>query len=182
MGCYLSRTLTRPCPDHRATRVPQARWSRPQAWGALPVATLVLSGAAGASLAGGQGGTGVLLPDGREFVSWEQPLRFTKTYYVDNQNARAADSNPGTKASSADRRLCGPRLFSGTPGEQAHGADEISIRTESTPQPRHGATLRRCGNNCDGTTKRQRGRRWWRLAGFAYQGGHRPAPTLNPSF
>ncbi|HXJ94373.1 MAG TPA: right-handed parallel beta-helix repeat-containing protein [Terriglobia bacterium] len=41
--------------------------------------------------------TGVLLPDGTEFVSWEQPLRFTKTYYVDNRNPRASDSNPGTQ-------------------------------------------------------------------------------------
>lgn len=41
--------------------------------------------------------TGVLLPDGREFVSWEQPLHFTRTYYVDNRNPRAADSNPGTQ-------------------------------------------------------------------------------------
>jgi hypothetical protein len=44
----------------------------------------------------GQGGTGVLLPDGSEFVSWERPLQFAKTYYVDNRNPRAADSNPGT--------------------------------------------------------------------------------------
>ena len=43
------------------------------------------------------GGTGVLLPDGNEFVSWERPLEFTKTYYVDNRNPHAADSNPGTK-------------------------------------------------------------------------------------
>ena len=41
--------------------------------------------------------TGVLLPDGREFVSWEKPLRFTKTYYVDNRYPNASDSNPGTK-------------------------------------------------------------------------------------
>ena len=40
--------------------------------------------------------TGVLLPDGREFVSWEVPLHFSKTYYVDNRNPKAADSNPGT--------------------------------------------------------------------------------------
>jgi hypothetical protein len=39
---------------------------------------------------------GILLPDGREFVSWEQPAQFSRTYYVDNRNARAADSNPGT--------------------------------------------------------------------------------------
>ncbi|HMA53505.1 MAG TPA: right-handed parallel beta-helix repeat-containing protein, partial [Acidobacteriota bacterium] len=41
-------------------------------------------------------GTGVLLPDGREFVSWEQPQHFARTYYVDNRNPRAADTNPGT--------------------------------------------------------------------------------------
>src|SRR5437879_449647 len=61
------------------------------------VASLYLSGLAGESSATGQAGAGVLLPDGREFVSWEQPLQFTKTYYVDNRNPRAADSNPGTK-------------------------------------------------------------------------------------
>jgi len=42
------------------------------------------------------GDTSALLPDGREFVSWEQPQHFTKTYYVDNRNPRAADANPGT--------------------------------------------------------------------------------------
>ena len=39
----------------------------------------------------------MLLLDGREFVSWEKALQFTRTYYVDNRNPRAADSNPGTK-------------------------------------------------------------------------------------
>jgi len=42
-------------------------------------------------------GPAVLLPDGREFVSWEQPLQFSRTYYVDNRNPRAADTNPGTR-------------------------------------------------------------------------------------
>jgi hypothetical protein len=41
--------------------------------------------------------TGVLLPDGREFISWERPVQFTRTYYVDNGNPHAADSNPGTQ-------------------------------------------------------------------------------------
>ncbi len=41
----------------------------------------------------------MLLPDGREFISWERPLQFAKTYYVDNRNARAADSNAGTQES-----------------------------------------------------------------------------------
>jgi hypothetical protein len=47
--------------------------------------------------AGNWGGTGVLMPDGHEFVSWERPLEFSMTYYVDNRNPRAADTNPGTK-------------------------------------------------------------------------------------
>ena len=38
------------------------------------------------------------LPDGTEYVSWEQPLTFSKTYYVDNNSARADDNGPGTKA------------------------------------------------------------------------------------
>jgi len=41
--------------------------------------------------------SGVLLPDGQEFVSWEVPFEFTKTYYVDNGNVAASDQNPGTK-------------------------------------------------------------------------------------
>ena len=57
----------------------------------LPVALCLLSAAAAQ-------GTGLLLPDGREFVSWEKPLQFGRTYYVDNGNASALDSNPGTQA------------------------------------------------------------------------------------
>ena len=37
------------------------------------------------------------LPDGTEFVSWEQPLTFSKTYYVDNNSAKADDNGPGTR-------------------------------------------------------------------------------------
>ena len=48
-------------------------------------------------VAAAQTSTGVRLPDGREFVSWEQPLQFTRTYYVDNRHPRASDSNPGTR-------------------------------------------------------------------------------------
>lgn len=38
----------------------------------------------------------VTLPDGQEFKTWEQPLRFARTYYVDGSHAHAADANPGT--------------------------------------------------------------------------------------
>ncbi|MDR3755140.1 MAG: right-handed parallel beta-helix repeat-containing protein [Terracidiphilus sp.] len=37
------------------------------------------------------------LPDGTEYVSWEQPLTFSKTYYVDNHSARANDNGPGSR-------------------------------------------------------------------------------------
>jgi hypothetical protein len=44
-----------------------------------------------------QTSSGVLLPDDTEFISWERPLAFAKTYYVDNGNPKASDSNPGSK-------------------------------------------------------------------------------------
>lgn len=37
------------------------------------------------------------LPDGSEYTSWEQPLTFSKTYYVDNTSSRADDNGPGSK-------------------------------------------------------------------------------------
>jgi hypothetical protein len=38
------------------------------------------------------------LADGTEFVRWEQPLTFSKTYYVDNGASNADDNGPGDKA------------------------------------------------------------------------------------
>ena len=37
------------------------------------------------------------LPDGSEFKTWEAPLKFSRTYYVDQSHPKASDSNPGTK-------------------------------------------------------------------------------------
>ena len=37
------------------------------------------------------------LPDGTDFVFWEQPLTFSRTYYVDNTSAHADDNGPGTE-------------------------------------------------------------------------------------
>ena len=37
-----------------------------------------------------------LLPDGTEHVSWEVPLTFSKTYFVDNTSAKASDNGPGS--------------------------------------------------------------------------------------
>lgn len=36
------------------------------------------------------------LPDGSEFVFWEQPLTFSKTYYVDGNSPKSNDRGPGT--------------------------------------------------------------------------------------
>ena len=36
------------------------------------------------------------LPDGTEQVSWELPLTFSRSYYVDNGSARADDNGPGS--------------------------------------------------------------------------------------
>lgn len=38
------------------------------------------------------------LPDGTMFGRWEQPLTFSKTYYVDNTAHHADDNGPGSKA------------------------------------------------------------------------------------
>jgi Right handed beta helix region len=38
------------------------------------------------------------LPNGTEHVSWEQPLNFSKTYYVDNGSSKADDNGPGSSA------------------------------------------------------------------------------------
>jgi Right handed beta helix region len=39
----------------------------------------------------------VRMPDGTEFPSWEKPLQFSKTYYVDGNSPNADDAGPGTK-------------------------------------------------------------------------------------
>jgi hypothetical protein len=62
----------------------------------LFVTALCLASLLAGSLPDEGRGIGGLLPDGREFVSWERPMAFSKTYYVDNMNPRAANSNPGT--------------------------------------------------------------------------------------
>jgi hypothetical protein len=38
-----------------------------------------------------------LMPDGTAYAAWEQPLTFSKTYYVDNGDTKADDNGPGTK-------------------------------------------------------------------------------------
>jgi alpha-N-arabinofuranosidase len=38
----------------------------------------------------------VFLPDGSEFMTWQNMTLFTKTYWVDRHNPQASDDNPGT--------------------------------------------------------------------------------------
>ena len=59
----------------------------------------VLLGLGRGVFAQGQGsGSSDRLPDGSEHVSWEQPLKFSKTYYVNNSSTKADDKGPGTAA------------------------------------------------------------------------------------
>jgi hypothetical protein len=46
---------------------------------------------------GARASTSARLPDGSEFPRWEQPLTFTRTYYVDNGAPGADDTGPGDK-------------------------------------------------------------------------------------
>ena len=39
----------------------------------------------------------IILPDGTEFNMWEKSLKFSKTYYVDQNHPSASDDNPGTE-------------------------------------------------------------------------------------
>lgn len=57
----------------------------------------LLQASVAAQATSGATSTDSRLPDGAEYVSWEQPLRFSKTYYVDNNSAEADDNGPGTR-------------------------------------------------------------------------------------
>src|SRR5579872_7145304 len=87
------------------------------------------------------------LPDGTEHVSWELPLTFARTYYVDNGSARADDNGPGssdrpfrTIGKAAQVLQPGERVViaSGTyrecvrPERGGHGADKM-ISYEAAP-------------------------------------------------
>src|SRR5438046_2018268 len=56
-----------------------------------------LLGQAAAAQPGSKASADSRLPDGTEFASWEQPLTFSKTYYVDNSAPQADDNGPGDK-------------------------------------------------------------------------------------
>ncbi len=46
---------------------------------------------------GGAQREAVRMPDGTDFPNWEQPLQFSRTYYVDGASPNANDANPGTR-------------------------------------------------------------------------------------
>jgi len=64
------------------------------AYAASGATAAMTSGALGRS----GGGSDAQLPDGTDFALWEQPLSFSKTYYVDNTSASADDNGPGDQA------------------------------------------------------------------------------------
>src|SRR3954466_1898079 len=51
-----------------------------------------LFGLAGVALAASDAS----LPDGTEFIFWEQPLKFSRTYYVDGSSPQSDDAGTGT--------------------------------------------------------------------------------------
>jgi|GEM_PF-112737 len=62
-----------------------------------------------------------LLPDGKEFLTWERPLTFSRTYHVAVNHPQAADGNPGTER--LPWKTIGRAAASLTPGERVviHG-------------------------------------------------------------
>jgi hypothetical protein len=58
----------------------------------------VMSGLGGPALAQGNVEDDSLLPDGSTFARWEQPLTFSRTYYVDGNSSFADDNGPGDTA------------------------------------------------------------------------------------
>ena len=48
------------------------------------------------SMARADAASSARLPDGTNFVFWEVPQTFTKTYYVDGSSPRGNDRGPGT--------------------------------------------------------------------------------------
>jgi len=56
----------------------------------------VVAGALGLAKAQRAWASDARLPDGTEYVSWEKPLEFSKTYYVDGTSPKCDDRGPGT--------------------------------------------------------------------------------------
>ena len=66
---------------------------------AMLATALASSGQVSAAVARSTEGapTASLLPDGSEFPRWEQPLEFSRTYYVNNGASNANDNGPGDR-------------------------------------------------------------------------------------
>jgi hypothetical protein len=62
-------------------------------------AMLTLGGRVSAASRAAQAGVSgdAHLPDGTAYAAWEQPLTFSKTYHVDNHDAAADDTGPGSR-------------------------------------------------------------------------------------
>ncbi len=81
--------------------IDRRRFMEGAAWTGLAASlgTSMAGQAIAAAPAKGNAASGsTLLPDGSEFVFWEQPLKFSKTYYVDGTSSQADDNGPGDQA------------------------------------------------------------------------------------
>ena len=67
------------------------------------------------------------LPDGTEFTFWEQPLEFSKTYYVDCQSPNADDNGPGTSVRPFKTISKAAEVL--LPGERAQDSIPTSFNT-----------------------------------------------------
>jgi len=90
-----------PCPAGTDRLLNRRRFMEGAAWlGAVAGLEISFGGMASAATRGKEHDSALdtRLPDGAEFSLWEQPLTFSRTYYVDNTSGSANDTGPGDKA------------------------------------------------------------------------------------
>lgn len=118
------------------------------------------------------------LPDATEFPSWERPLTFSKTYYVDGRSPGADDAGPGTK--ERPFRTIGKAADVLQPGERVVIAEGIYREVVQPKRGGTGADRMISYEAADGATVIVRGsmvlKEGWRpaAAGFGRGGGAGP--------
>ena len=81
----------------------------------------------------------IWLPDGIEFTFWEQPLQFSKTYYVDCNSPNCDDNGPGTIERPFRTISKAAEILQ--PGERVVIGCTEELRTELETTPRLGDTI-----------------------------------------
>ena len=128
-----------------------------------------------ASLASSVSASVSRLPDGTEHASWEQPMTFTKTYYVDNKSAKADDNGP------RHHRAALPYHQQGSPGFAARRAGRHRRRHLPRVRPAHARRFQRGSD--DQLRGCSRGRCFHQRIGNreGLEAGSRPAGPRRPS-